>query len=49
MFVVNFEPKKLAGELSEGMLFDLGYAITSRPYSQCRKRRCRTGHAQAER
>ncbi len=26
LFVVNLEPKKLAGEISEGMLFDLGYA-----------------------
>lgn len=26
LFVVNLEPKKLMGELSEGMLFDIGYA-----------------------
>ncbi|MGZ7032574.1 MAG: tRNA-binding protein [Thermoanaerobaculia bacterium] len=26
LFVVNLEPKTIAGELSEGMLFDLGYA-----------------------
>jgi tRNA-binding protein len=26
LFVVNLEPRKLAGEMSEGMLFDLGYA-----------------------
>ena len=26
LFVVNLEPKKMAGELSEGMLFDIGYA-----------------------
>ena len=26
MFVVNLEPKKMMGEVSEGMLFDLGYA-----------------------
>ena len=26
LFVVNLEPKQLAGETSEGMLFDLGYA-----------------------
>ena len=25
-FVVNLEPRQIAGELSEGMLFDLGYA-----------------------
>jgi tRNA-binding protein len=26
LFVVNLEPRKIMGELSEGMLFDLGYA-----------------------
>ena len=26
LFVVNLEPKRLAGEISEGMLFDIGYA-----------------------
>lgn len=26
LFVVNLEPRKMAAELSEGMLFDLGYA-----------------------
>jgi tRNA-binding protein len=26
LFVVNLEPRKLRGVLSEGMLFDLGYA-----------------------
>jgi len=25
LFVVNLEPRKIAGELSQGMLFDLGY------------------------
>ena len=25
LFVVNLEPKKMAGEMSEGMLFDIGY------------------------
>ena len=25
LFVVNLEPKRMAGEVSEGMLFDLGY------------------------
>jgi tRNA-binding protein len=25
LFVVNLEPKRMAGELSEGMLFDIGY------------------------
>ena len=26
LFVVNLEPRLMAGEVSEGMLFDLGYA-----------------------
>ena len=26
LFIVNLEPRKMAGELSEGMLFDIGYA-----------------------
>jgi methionine--tRNA ligase beta chain len=26
LFVVNLEPRTMAGELSEGMLFDIGYA-----------------------
>ena len=26
LFVVNLPPRKMAGELSEGMLFDIGYA-----------------------
>ena len=26
LFVVNLAPKKMMGEMSEGMLFDLGYA-----------------------
>ena len=26
LFVINLEPKKMAGEVSEGMLFDIGYA-----------------------
>ena len=26
LFVVNLEPRKMFGELSEGMLFDIGYA-----------------------
>ncbi|MFB6467022.1 tRNA-binding protein [Cytobacillus sp. Hz8] len=26
LFVVNLAPRKMAGELSEGMLFDIGYA-----------------------
>jgi tRNA-binding protein len=26
LFVVNLAPRKMAGEMSEGMLFDIGYA-----------------------
>jgi tRNA-binding protein len=26
LFVLNLEPRSMAGEISEGMLFDLGYA-----------------------
>ena len=31
LFIVNLEPRKMAGELSEGMLFDLGYADSITP------------------
>ena len=31
LFVVNLEPKKMAGEISEGMLFDIGFADGVRP------------------
>lgn len=31
LFVVNLEPKKMAGETSHGMLFDLGYADGIKP------------------
>ena len=26
LFIVNLEPRKMAGEISEGMLFDIGFA-----------------------
>lgn len=26
LFVLNLEPRKMAGEISEGMIFDIGYA-----------------------
>lgn len=26
LFVVNLEPRKMAGEISEGMMFDIGYS-----------------------
>ena len=31
LFVVNLEPKVMMGEVSEGMLFDIGYADGIRP------------------
>ena len=31
LFVVNLEPKKMAGEISEGMLLDIGYADGVKP------------------
>ena len=31
LFVVNLEPKKMMGQVSEGMLFDIGYADGIRP------------------
>ena len=31
LFVLNLEPRPMAGELSHGMLFDLGYADGIRP------------------
>jgi len=31
LFVVNLEPKRIMGELSEGMLFDIGYADGLKP------------------
>ena len=31
LFVVNLAPKKMMGEISEGMLFDIGYADGVKP------------------
>lgn len=31
LFVVNLEPKKMMGELSEGMLFDIGFGDGLKP------------------
>ena len=31
LFVVNLEPKKMMGQMSEGMLFDIGYADGVQP------------------
>ena len=31
LFVINLEPRKIMGEVSEGMLFDIGYADGIKP------------------
>jgi tRNA-binding protein len=31
LFVVNLEPRKIMGEISEGMLFDIGYSDGIKP------------------
>jgi len=31
LFIVNLEPRLMAGEISEGMLFDIGYADGVKP------------------
>jgi tRNA-binding protein len=31
LFIVNLEPRLMAGEVSEGMLFDIGYADRVKP------------------
>jgi methionine--tRNA ligase beta chain len=31
LFVLNLEPRKIMGEMSEGMLFDIGYADGVQP------------------
>jgi tRNA-binding protein len=31
LFVVNLEPRRMAGEVSQGMLFDIGFADGVRP------------------
>ena len=31
LFVVNLAPREMAGEMSEGMLFDIGYAVGVAP------------------
>ena len=47
LFVVNLPPRKMAGELSEGMLFDVGYADGVTPALALTERRvpdgCRAG------
>ena len=31
LFIINLEPRRMAGEISEGMLFDIGYADGVKP------------------
>jgi tRNA-binding EMAP/Myf-like protein len=31
LFVINLEPRKMMGEISEGMLLDIGYADGIKP------------------
>jgi tRNA-binding protein len=38
LFVVNLEPKRLRGVVSEGMLFDIGYADGVAPVLACPER-----------
>jgi tRNA-binding protein len=38
LFVVNIEPRRLRGVMSEGMLFDLGYADGITPVLACPER-----------
>ncbi|HEX2343959.1 MAG TPA: hypothetical protein VHI98_26040 [Vicinamibacterales bacterium] len=38
LFVVNIEPRRLKGVMSEGMLFDLGYADGVTPVLACPER-----------
>ncbi|MCC7304248.1 tRNA-binding protein [bacterium] len=35
LFVVNLEPKQMAGEISEGMIFDIGFADGIVPVLAC--------------
>ena len=48
LFVVNLEPRKMMGEVSEGMLFDLGYADGVTPRSRSRSGPWRTARAPDE-
>lgn len=43
LFVVNLEPKKMLGEVSEGMLFDVGYADGLKPALTVPERRVPNG------
>ena len=43
LFVINLEPKKMMGEVSEGMLFDIGYADGITPVLAVPERRVPNG------
>ena len=43
LFVVNLAPKKMMGEISEGMLFDIGYADGITPVLAVPERRVPNG------
>src|SRR5207302_8196351 len=48
LFVVNLEPRKMRGGLSEGMLFDIGYADGVRPVLSVPESPVPGGSAQAD-
>jgi len=43
LFVVNLAPRRMAGELSEGMLFDIGYADGVKPVLAVTERKVPNG------
>ena len=43
LFVLNLKPRKMAGEISEGMLFDIGYADGITPVLSVPERRVPNG------
>ncbi|MCI0337555.1 MAG: tRNA-binding protein [Acidobacteria bacterium] len=43
LFVINLEPRKMMGEVSEGMLFDIGYANGIVPVLSVPERRVPNG------
>jgi tRNA-binding protein len=43
LFVVNLQPRKMAGEISDGMLFDIGYADGVTPVLAIPERRVPDG------
>ena len=43
LFVLNLKPRKMAGEISEGMLFDIGYADGMIPVLAVPERPVRNG------